>query len=214
MRSRKTRKKFGGLDIIGDVKGTVTTVLHPEKAFKHLIDRKIHQRIVTWVKTQIDPNNKDPELAALKIANKMFAKSKEKINEGIDKIYYKYKTQGRVSIDYARVALIDAIPIPEVPEVINDIVDVLEEVGMTADTAISEVEVANNIRQAFSMGPGLLSSMKSQVMSEFSKAKSMATNAKQSITKKGGRRNRKRMTKKYIIARRMSRRKARRSRRR
>jgi len=217
MTLRKTRKKFGGIDIIGDIKGAVGTIFHPETALKHLIDRTIHQKLVDWAKKQIDPNDTNPDSAAIKLADDMFAKNKVKINEGVDKLYKKVAFQGYITVDEVRHAVVELIPIPEVPEVVDDIIDIFEEVGLTAGEGVTTVELLNNIRKATTglnsqVGdPELLTSATSAIATVKSAAtkskKTKTTKAKKTIKKKkGGRRNRRRVTKKYLIASRKSRR--------
>ena len=182
MKFHKTRKKHGGLDIVGDIKEGIETIVHPNKALKIYIDNKIHERIEKEEDRLAETLG--PE-AAKKMRNKFEKKyydNKEKLDKGIDKVFNRFKSQGRITADYARVALVDAIPIPEVPEVVNDIIDVIEEVGMTAETGISEVELANNIREAYSMaGPGLLSSITSQMKGMEDMAMSAANKAKSAV---------------------------------
>ena len=178
----RTRKKKGGLDIVGDIKEGIETIVHPNKALKKYIDNKIHDRIEKEEDRLAETLG--PE-AAKKMRSKLEKKyydNKEKLDIGIDKVFNRFKKQGTVTLDYARVALVDAIPIPEVPEVLNDIIDVIEEVGMTAETGISEVELANNIREAYSMaGPGLLSSITSQMKGMEDMAMSAANKAKSAV---------------------------------
>ena len=198
MRSRRIRKKFGGFSPWGTAKKAFNVMTHPEETFKEEVDFKIKEKIKTFALTKIDKDDPNREEEANELAKKMFAKNKHKINEGIDTLYNKMKSHGMLTLDELREAAINLIPIPEVPEVANDIVDVMVQAGLYTSEGLTTAELLNNVRQS---ATGLNSQLPTTTLD------------KDHPMLKGGKRNRRRITKKHLIIRRKARRKSRKSRR-
>jgi len=100
------------------------------------------------------------------------------------------KSHSLLTIDQLRQAVINLIPIPEVPGIVNDVVDIFVQMGLYASEGVTTAQVLNTIRQS-------TTGLKGQIED----------------AKQGGRRTRRRIMKKHLIIRHQARRKTRKSRR-
>ena len=175
--------------ISGDVKGFTSAVtgsiLHPQKEGINMLNGFLRKHVVSSIKAKL-PNEmsvqaKDEE--ANKLAKKIFDTPavKGKLDAKILNLVNKFKGQGYTALDEGRHALVEAIPIPEVPEIIDDIIDSGEFtafLGADAIRAAGVVETAAEAKGAMDEG-----------------AEQVATS--------GGRRRRRRTIKKNLIKRRL-----------
>ena len=175
--------------ISGDVKGFTSTItgsiLHPQKEGISMLNGFIRKHVVSSIKAKL-PNimsteAKDEE--ANKLAKKIFDTPavKGKIDGKILNLVNKFKGQGYTALDEGRHALVEAIPIPEVPEIIDDIIDSGE---FTAFLGADAIRTASALETA-------------------AEAKGAMDEGAEEATTNGGRRRRRRTVKKILIKRKL-----------